>query len=106
MKISKKYGAITEAYKFFANDFSGSADFSEQAKRDMYSYETFGAPVRKYNIMYNGQYNGYAIGKHWMDVTLAMWREDIIAGNLTKFELFNDNEIPEFVKNIVVSMSR
>ncbi len=104
MKISKKYQKIAEAYRYFAKDFSGSADFSMNAQENMYSFETFGSPRIKYSEPDStGMYNGYAIGKHWMDVTLAMWREDIHNGYLTKFEIINDDEIPNFVKNIVVN---
>lgn len=104
MKISKKYTKIVEAYKYFARDFADTADFSDEAKKNMYSYETFGRPRVKYSeITPNGLYNGFAIGKHWMDVTLSMWREDIQSGFLTKYEIYNDPDIPDFIKNIVTN---
>lgn len=99
MKISKKYNNIAEAYRYFCGNLN--ADFSESAMKDMYSYETFGHPKIKYDQLYNGNYNGFAVGKHWMDVTISMWLEDLKSGNLTKYELYSDASIPEFVKNIV-----
>lgn len=102
---SKKYKRIAEAYRFYASNID--ADFSEKALIEFFNYETFGKPVIKYNQTYDGMYNGYAIGKHWLDVNLAMYREDILIGNLTKYELLQDNDIPELVKDIVVNkMSR
>ena len=101
MRISKKYAPIVEAYLYFSKGFE-SADFSEQAKLDFYLYESTGTPRIKYSeLQSNGMYNGYAIGKHMMDVTLSMWREDILCGNLIKFEIYSDNEIPDFIKSIV-----
>jgi len=95
---SKKYTLISDAYKYYASDFN--ADFSEEARIAFYNFETFGQPTIKYNQQYNGQYNGYAVGKHWLDVNLAMYREDIAIGNLTKHEIYN-SDVPELVKEIV-----
>ena len=102
MKVSKKYHKIAEAYQYFCGNMD--ADFSEQAKLDMFCYESFGKPVVKYDIpQSNGQYNGYAVGKHWMDVTIAMWIEDLNNGSrvISKHELLNDPEIPDFIKTII-----
>lgn len=105
MRISKKYNKIAESYLYFAKSYSDIYDDSVTSKENMYSFETFGKPRIKYNeLQANGKYNAYAIGKHWMDVTIAMWKEDIINGNLKKFELLDDPEIPEFVKSIVVKL--
>lgn len=100
MKLpSKKYHRISDAYKFFAMSFD--ADFSEESRIRFYNYETHGTPVVKYNVPYSGKYNGYAIGKHWMDVNLAMYREDLKSGNLTKHELYSDDDIPPLIKEII-----
>lgn len=42
-----------------------------------------------------GERNGYLLGKKWMDVTIAMWREDMMKGILFKRELYRD----EFFKD-------
>lgn len=102
MKISKKYKKISDAYLYFAKDFIDSSDTSDKAMIDMYSFETFGHPKIKYSeLQSNGTYNAYAIGKHWMDVTLSMWKEDLKSGIITKNELYMDDEIPSFVKSII-----
>lgn len=100
-KISKKWWNTAEAYKYFAQGF-GNLDFSDEAAQNMYNYESQGKPLIKYNeLQENGMYNGYAVGKHWMDVTLTMWKEDISDGILLKVELLEDSEIPTKVKEIV-----
>ena len=102
MKISKKYIKIADSYLYFAGKNYVSYDYSYEALERMYMFETFGKPRVKFNeVQENGRYNAYSVGKHWMDVTIAMWREDLIKGDLIKFELLDDPEIPEFVKNIV-----
>ncbi len=69
----KRFGA---GYKF--------ADFSEFALLEMYRHETYGEPL-------SNPMNGYALGKKWMDVTVAMWKEDLLTGILIYQELLNDH---------------
>jgi len=42
------------------------------------------------------KWNGYIVGKHWMDVTVKMWNEDIKRGLLFKFELYQDPDLKDF----------
>jgi hypothetical protein len=38
-----------------------------------------------------GEQNGYLLGKRWMDVTISMWREDMVRGmGVFKWELYSD----------------
>lgn len=107
MRISPKYMKIADCYLYFAKDFLQNSDTSHDALTDMYSFETFGKPRIKYSqLQNNGMFNGYAIGKHWMDVTLAMWKEDVANGHLIKNEILSDQEIPEFAKTIVQKFVR
>jgi hypothetical protein len=82
MKISKRWFEMAEMYRRFAGDYE-HAYFGENSAIEMYRYETFGDPI-------NSKWNGFAIGKKWMDVTLAMWREDIAKGMLFISELQAD----------------
>ncbi len=92
IKISKKWRRIAEIYKSFAKDFP-MADFGEEAAMDMYQHEN-GIPLPS-----RVKSNGFQIGKRWMNVTVAMWKEDIAKGLLRVEEL--ENEFPEwFLKNI------
>ena len=76
---------MAEMYKRFAVDFQ-FADFSEKAKEDMYLFESKGTPLPA------GIENGYALGKKWMDVTIAMWREDLKSGILFRHELLDNSQ--------------
>lgn len=63
----------------------------------MFSFESTGQPKFAYfERRSNGKYNGYAVGKHWMDATIAMWREDIDSGLLNRQELYDDPNIPNW----------
>lgn len=54
----------------------------------MYVSETFGGkPSKK---------NGYALGKSWLGVNVAMWKEDIARGHLPKSELYEDERFPHW----------
>lgn len=96
---------MAKTYKYFVGDME-NLDFSNKAKIDMFGYESGGKPDVHFNAKYNGRYNGYAVGKHWMDVTLAMWREDVAKGLLTKHELYNDDDVPEVIKEMVSKFYR
>ncbi len=71
MKISKKWLRMAEIYRRFAKDYP-QADMSDGAALAMYRHETFGEPMPQ-----TGKLNGYALGKKWMDVTVAAWKEEI-----------------------------
>lgn len=82
MSISKSWLEMSEIYrKFCPPEFEG--DFSEAAALEMFEHESkgVGRPSPR---------NGFAQGKKWMDVTVAMWRKDIMIGLLRKFELYED----------------
>ena len=78
MRIGKNWLKMSEIYKRFAE--YPKADFSEAAAVEMYRHETYGDSVVS-------EWNGFALGKKWMDVTIAMWKEDIPKGLLAVDEL-------------------
>jgi len=55
---------------------------------DLYNHESFGTRI--------GDKNGFAEGKKWMSVTIAMWMEDISQGNLMLYELYEDPNLPDW----------
>lgn len=55
-KISKRFNKIAEIYRFFAREFEHVADFSEQAKINMFHAETYGQQTVDWS-------NGYFISK-------------------------------------------
>jgi hypothetical protein len=63
-------------------------DSSDEALQSLYEFETFGrGRIAPNNI--------FAIGKKWMDVTVAMWLEDL-GTTLTVSELKDDPELPDW----------
>jgi hypothetical protein len=93
-KPTKKWLKMGEVYKFFAKDFD-QADFSDRAKLDMFKAESYGGEFNfEYREFRNGKLNGYAVGKHLMDIQLAMWNEDLTQfGQLTRRELMLDKAL-------------
>lgn len=95
MPVSKAWLKSANLYKFFARTYEG-LDFSDEAAEAMYHYESSGIGHVNHYDKVDGKVNGYAVGKHAMDIQLAMWREDLNDPfMLTKFELFNDPELKE-----------
>lgn len=82
-KPTAKWRRMADMYKRFAAGHQG-ADFGEEAALTMFLHESTGTPLP------DPKSNGYALGKKWMDVTVAMWKEDILLGNLFAFELIDD----------------
>jgi hypothetical protein len=102
-KVSKKWKETALMYKYFSKSLDSQyLDFSISSAEDMYNYESTGFPlIIYYEKNNNGLCNGYAVGKHFMDITLSMWKEDLKDGILKKYEILNDFEVPEKLKEIV-----
>lgn len=86
--MSEKFKKIAVLYKQFAESWTG-LDFSDKALIDMFNSESFGTPVDQ-------RLNGYYIGKQWMGVTIAMWKEDLDKGQLKLWELYDDPKLPHW----------
>lgn len=69
-------------------------DYSEKAALEMFLFESKGIGNLQLNL-FNCK-NGYANGKHWMDVTVAMWLKDIEIGILYIKELYDEPELQSF----------
>lgn len=95
---TKKWLKQCESYKYFSKDWESCCSYTEEDQRICFLQESQGYvyPYTKRNE--DGKYNGYLVGKHWMDVNLSMWREDMKDGMLYQFELIEDPEIPDVVK--------
>lgn len=87
-KTLKKYRRVLALYVRYAQ--SGHWDFSDQAAEKMFRCEALGE--YKLDALLDEK-NGFAIGKHWKDLTVEMWREDIAKAHLTKAELLSDRSI-------------
>jgi len=83
LNVSRKWSRMAQLYRRFAGE-SQDADFSDAALLSMYAHESQGTPLL------DALTNGYTHGKKWMDVTVAMWKEDIRQGTLRVVELQTD----------------
>jgi len=79
---TKKWRQKSEMYKQFCQP-ECKGDFSEKMAEKLFILESTG----KGGVSIN---NGYAQGKKWMDVTIAMWKHDIPIGLISKEELYED----------------
>jgi hypothetical protein len=90
MKISSKWLKMGKIFKFFGEDpFMTKLDFSEKSAQEMYEFESTGKGDISLN-MFSNSFNGYAYGKKMLNLTVAMWKEDIENGLLFKFTLYDD----------------
>lgn len=94
MKISRKWLAMAEIYKRFAVEYP-QADLSDEAAIAMYEYETLGKAIKPTQKL-----NGFMLGKKWMDVTIAGWREEIPSRGLLVQELIADGYPEWFLERI------
>ena len=86
MKISKKWIQISQIYQEFCPK-EDCYDFGPISKENMFLFESTGKPKLNLTDKLNGKFNGFLVGKHWMDVTIKMWKEDIDSGLLSKKDL-------------------
>lgn len=88
-KITNRWRKQAEVYKIFAQSFSTGLDLSESAAEEMFACESLGLGDLEIDCFAKTP-NGYAVGKKWLNVTVAMWRRDIAQGLLLKTELYAD----------------
>lgn len=73
---------MSEVYRRFGRDWAHTHDFSDEMLVELYNSESYGGPV--------SPLNGFALGKKWLNVCVAMWKEDLEKGYLFKEELYKD----------------
>ena len=69
---------------------SWSLDFSDEAAQAMYAHETYGVGDLSLTVFTASRLNGYAFGKHLLNLQLDMYREGLARGLTTKAELRAD----------------
>ena len=72
-------------YEFFARHWKDCLNFDDTALLELYEFESMG----KGSISPD---NGFAVGKKWMDVAVAQWREDMWR-TLWPWELYEDPDL-------------
>ena len=83
----------SEIYRLFV-DPSEQADFSEQAAREMFRYESTGEGLLKSTLFERYPINGFALGKKRLNIQVSSWKKDISSGLLDKRELYKDGKYP------------
>jgi len=75
-------------YRYFARSWNHCLDFSEDALYEMYWHESRGEGHPAAN-------NGYHVGKRYLNVAVAQWREDMFK-TLWPWELYLDPDLPHW----------
>lgn len=79
---------MSELYKIFAASWTHKLDFSDEALLSLYNHESYGVPLSRDN--------GFAVGKQYLNLQVTMWREDLAAGLIFKWELYQDERFPHY----------
>lgn len=79
---------MCEVYRVFAKDYEHFCDFSDESKVELFNHESYGTEVNKYN--------GFYVGKRWLNVSVKMWKEDVSKGMLMVWELYEDEKFPNW----------
>src|SRR3989304_8292455 len=79
---------VAKEYKLHAKDWENCCTFTDEDALAQYMSETYGG---EHFFSYarrnpDGKYNGFAVGKHWMDVMQAYYVQDILQGDFCKAE--------------------
>lgn len=80
---------MSNVYKHFSKDWQHILDYSDESLLELYISESYG------DVQCSTD-NGYYIGKKYLNLTIAMWKEDIIKGTLRKYELYDDPNLPNW----------
>lgn len=62
-------------------------DFSEEKKLELFLSESYGD-------VYCTPDNGWSYGKQQLNITVAMWKEDLLNLTLHPIELYSDEKLP------------
>jgi len=89
IKVSKKFRKMCDVYKHFSKDWKSMCDYSEESMLELFISESYGDVKCEPN-------NGYYIGKQYLNVSVAMWKEDIPKGLLFIKELYQDPDLPDW----------
>lgn len=91
--LSQKFKKKAILYKHFASLF-GQFDFSDESLVSLYNHESYGTEL-------NHSKNGFAIGKKWLNWHITNWKQGLIEGSLTRFDLTSNIPDVEGYKEVV-----
>lgn len=87
--MTKKWLRMAEMYKRFVPS-NISCTFTKEDAEEVFKFESTGKGNLSHGVFGTPPFNGYWVGKHWMDITIAMWKEGIRDGILFYSELERD----------------
>lgn len=95
MRPSRKWlEGAAELYRWFEGSDAERYDWSPEAAAEMYEYESRATgPIEERGRLQkrpSGMFNGYECGKSSMDITVALWKQDLASGLLFVGELLAD----------------
>lgn len=98
--MTYKYKQMCEIYRIFADPWKDACDFSNTSMKEMFDYESSGIgtiEINGFNVT-GKKANGYAVGKKWLNVTVAMWFEEADNYGLIQLleRLYNDKNFPHW----------
>ncbi len=79
---------MSEVYKYFSRDHKKYLDYSDESMLELYYSESYGDKC--------SELNGFYHGKKLLNISVAMWKEDIYNGLLRKYELYDDPDLPDW----------
>lgn len=86
--VSNRFKRMAEVYRAFGVGWTDYHLFTDEKIVELFNHESYGTSV--------SFDNGFALGKKWLNVMVAMWIEDIEKGYLFKHELYEDEKFPHW----------
>lgn len=86
--MTQKWLRMAEMYKKFCPS-NINCTFTKQDAIEVFNHESNGEGNIRHGIFGNPPFNGYLVGKHWMDITIGMWRDDNFK-NVVKDDMWVD----------------
>lgn len=104
--MTRSWLRMAQVYKIFGeNKFTTNLDFSANAAKEMFEFESTGKGNLESSIFSN-KVNGYYYGKKMLNITVAMWKEDITKGLLFIVELYQDKKFPHWWLNRIFNRKK
>lgn len=97
--MSPKFKKKTLLYKHFALLF-GTFDFSDEAMLRLYNHESYGTKLDDRD----SATNGFVIGKKWLNWHITNWKQALVEGSITRYDLLSDIPDVEGYKEMVVKV--
>lgn len=86
--VSNRFKRMAEIYRVFGSGWTDYHLFTDEKLVELFNNESYGEPL--------SENNGFALGKSWLNVNVAMWLEDRARGHLVLSELYEDEKFPHW----------